>query len=38
MAIELKETSGGRVLEVQVTGERTHGDYQSCMATFERLQ
>jgi hypothetical protein len=38
MAIGLKETSGGRVLEVQVAGKLTHGDYQSCVATFERLQ
>ncbi|MGH8094924.1 MAG: STAS/SEC14 domain-containing protein [Chthoniobacterales bacterium] len=37
MAIELQEESGGKVLEVKVTGELTHGDYQSCVAAFERL-
>jgi hypothetical protein len=37
MPIDLTETSGGKVLEVKVTGELTHGDYQSCVAAFERL-
>lgn len=37
MAIQLNETSGGRVLEVLVTGKLTGDDYQKFVPEFERL-
>lgn len=37
MAIELNETDGGKVLEVQVTGKLAHEDYQHLVPEFERL-
>lgn len=35
MPIKVKEISGGKVLEVQVTGKLTHADYQHFVPEFE---
>lgn len=37
MATQLVEKSGGRVLEVAVSGKLTHGDYQQFSPAFEHL-
>jgi hypothetical protein len=37
MAIKLRETNDGKVLEVQVTGKLAHEDYQHFVPEFERL-
>jgi SpoIIAA-like len=37
MALKLAEKNSGKVLEVEVIGELTHADYQSCIGEFERL-
>jgi len=37
MATQLKETNGGKVLEVQVSGKLTHADYECFVPAFERL-
>lgn len=38
MAMQLKEVSDGKVLEVQVSGKLMHADYEHFVPEFERLQ
>lgn len=38
MPVQLNETSGGRILEVQATGKLAAADYQQLVPTFERLK
>jgi hypothetical protein len=37
MPVKLNERNSGRILEVQVTGKRTHDDYRQLVPVFERL-